>query len=175
MKMSWKSNYATNLIIKNLDCRKMNKRLLVLVACLLITPAFLMAQSTPEQSSTSIFENFSGTSSVTITQDRQLENLVNRHIQSNDDRKGISGYRIQIYSGSGSNARSEALKIQAAFTKAFPDIAANLIYIEPSFRLRVGNFRTKAEGFPTYKRIIELYPQCYFVIEKEMDFPALPE
>ncbi|MCF8295762.1 MAG: hypothetical protein K9I34_06825 [Bacteroidales bacterium] len=153
----------------------MHKGLLILVACLLLTPAFLMAQSGTEESATSIFENFDGNGSVTISQDKQLENLVNRHAQSNGERKGISGYRIQIYSGSGSNARSEALKIQAAFIRAFPDIESTLMYIEPSFRLRVGNFRTKAEGFPTYKRIIELYPQCYFVIEKEMDFPALPE
>jgi len=140
----------------------------------------LSAQQSDSQSDETIFDALSkpgakGKSPITITQDDRISSLVNRHIQNNNDKKGISGYRIQIYSGSGSSARAEALRIQAAFIKAFPDVESTLVYIEPYFRLRVGNFRTRAEGFKTFKRVSEAYPQCYFVIEKAMDFPKLPE
>lgn len=146
----------------------------------MLPASILCAQQTDIQSDESIFERIAkpgpkGKSPITITQDYRLTSLVNRHIENNRERKGISGYRIQIYSGSGSNARAEALRIQAAFIKAFPDVESNLVYIEPYFRLRVGNFRTRAEGFKTFKRVSEAYPQCYFVIEKAMDFPKLPE
>jgi hypothetical protein len=137
-------------------------------------------QSTHERNNNEIFDvllmpDEDGKKLFSITQDQRITQLLNHHVALNKARKGISGYRIQIYSGSGSSARNEALKIQAAFMKSFPDIESYLVYIEPYFRVRVGNFRNRAEGFNTFKKVSAIYPQCYFVIEKEMSFPALPQ
>lgn len=139
-----------------------------------------LSQPSNAKNQTGIFDQLlspdeNGNKLYSISQDEKLEQLLNHHISINKSRKGISGYRIQIYSGSGTNARNEALKVQAAFMKTFPDIESYLVYIEPNFRVRVGNFRNRAEGFATFKKVSAVYPQCYFVIEKEMNFPALPK
>ncbi len=113
----------------------------------------------------------SGRGFVKINQDPRLEELTHKHILSNAERNSMPGYRIQIYSGSGSNARNEAMRIQNSFIGQFPQIPAALVYEEPYFKLRVGNYRSKFEGFKEFKLISEIYPQCYFVIEKNMNFP----
>ena len=57
--------------------------------------------------------------------------------------------------------------------KEFPKVSTELIYNEPYFKVRVGNFRTKQEGYKLYKRIIQIFPNAYFVIENEMEWPEI--
>ena len=47
------------------------------------------------------------------------------------------------------------------FEKAFQDIPAYLKYIDPDFKIRVGNFRTKLESIPALHRVRKLYSTSY--------------
>lgn len=108
---------------------------------------------------------------VEIHQDVRLHRLVDKHISLNKENMSIPGYRIQIYSGS--EKRSEAKNVRTSFMKEFPKISTELIYNEPYFKVRVGNFRTKQEGYKLYKRITQIFPNAYFVIENEMEWPEV--
>ncbi len=108
-----------------------------------------------------------------IHQDSRIEKLVKKHIKANSQKKGMLGYRIQIYSGSGANARKQAMAIRTKFIVNFPDVKTELIYQEPNFKLRIGNFRTKSEGYKLYKSLLEQFPGSYFIIEENMDFPEV--
>ena len=108
---------------------------------------------------------------ITIHQDARLHHLVDKHIAENRKSMSIPGYRIQIYSGSGK--RAEALRVKTQFMKQFPKVSSELIYNEPYFKIRVGSFRTKQEGYKLYKRISKYFPNAYFVIENEMDWPEV--
>lgn len=111
--------------------------------------------------------------SLKITQDSRIDTLMEKYKALDEKTPGMIGFRIQIYSGSGTNARKEAHQIEADFLRNFPDTKTYIIYNEPYFKTRVGNFRTKAEGYKLFKEISRYFPNCYYVIEQNMDFPAL--
>ncbi len=115
--------------------------------------------------------NIDGKGKINIVQDKRIDELVDKHISQNKGSMHIPGYRIQIYSGSGK--RSEAKRAKAEFMRHFPKVSAELIYVEPSFKVRVGHFRTKQEGYKLFKRICHYFPNAYFVIENEMEWPEI--
>jgi len=112
--------------------------------------------------------------STPVIQDERITKLVDKHIEYNKQKKGIIGYRIQIYSGvGGPTIKKEASAIRTKFLKLYPDIPVEIIYNEPYFKVRVGLFRNKSEGFKLFKELEEIFPGSYFIIENEMDYPPL--
>jgi len=65
-------------------------------------------------------------SNVRIIQDDRVDLLVSKHIQINQNRKGINGFRIQIFFDSGNNSKTSAQAIYTGFTVKYPDIPAYL-------------------------------------------------
>lgn len=91
-----------------------------------------------------------------------IDNLLHLHINQNKRNESFSGYRIQIFSRSSYGSDMAKLKqMRDDFEKAFQDIPAYLKYIDPDFKIRVGNFRTKLESIPTLYRVRKLYPSSY--------------
>lgn len=77
------------------------------------------------------------------------KNKTNPIISSNGETKTVGyirsgkGFRVQIYNG---NEREEANAKKIAFVRKYPNIRTYLTYIQPQFRLKVGNFATRAEA-----------------------------
>lgn len=114
-----------------------------------------------------------------INQDPAVDTLIGRYIlMSNrvyreNGYYGIDGWRIQIYSSSNRNAREESKKVQAQFISSFPDIFSTIKYSEPGyFKVRVGDFRTKAEATKLYMDISRIFPDAYLVPDI-INFPEL--
>jgi len=122
---------------------------------------------------TSLQSQDSNQGKVTIYQDRNATRLILKNIELNRQEKSIQGYRIQIYSGTGNNARNEARQIQSKFMSFYPGISAYMIYQEPYFKIRIGDFRNKSEGLRVKKQIQNDFPDCYFVFENNMNLPRL--
>lgn len=55
----------------------------------------------------------------------------------------MPGYRIQIYFGS---ERAKANTYRSDFLQEYPDMGAYVIYQQPNFKLRVGDFKTRLEA-----------------------------
>lgn len=53
------------------------------------------------------------------------------------------GYRVQIYNGPD---RTKALSVKTEFMRHFPGVHSYLIYNEPSFRVRVGDYRNRGDA-----------------------------
>lgn len=76
----------------------------------------------------------------------------------------MAGYRIQAFSGNSTNAKSEGQNRERQVKTYFPEYKCYLVYNAPYWRLRVGDFRTRAEAeeaaatmkrvFPAFKREI---------------------
>ncbi len=107
-----------------------------------------------------------------INQDTRIEELVNRHITINKDKEGIQGYRIRIFSESGQDARPKATETRAKFYNLFPDIEAYMDYNPPTWRIYVGDFRTRSEALKMQKKISREYPNS-FIISDRINFPPL--
>ncbi len=107
-----------------------------------------------------------GAGRLELNQDIRIDSLVSRHIMANAKTGGINGYRIQIYRGSGRNARAKQNEAKAEFISSFPDIPSYLKFDLPNyFKVRVGNYRTKHDAYADFIMVKEAFPNAYLVTE----------
>lgn len=107
-----------------------------------------------------------------IRQDPRITDLLVRHAQINQRRKGFEGYRLEIYFSSDKKAREQAVKVRNEFNLVFPDIASYMLFQTPNFKVRVGDFRTKSEALKTKVWIASKYPNA-FIVKDMIRFPDL--
>lgn len=72
------------------------------------------------------------------------------------------GFRVQIFSGS---SRSEAVNVQNAFLRQYSDMGAYLNYEEPNYRVKVGDFRTRAEANEFMRKMQGQYSNVFVFVE----------
>lgn len=97
---------------------------------------------------------------VEVYKDPRLDFLVGKY----NENKTYTGYRIQIYSG---KERAAANKTREEFLKTNPNIAAHLIYQQPNFKLRIGDFPNRLEAMRFFDSIKREFPSA-FVIQDEI-------
>jgi len=99
---------------------------------------------------------------VWIKSSKNVSVMLQNNIDNNFKKGSFTMYRIQILSISSLNADIHKLeKTRDKFEKDFPNIPAYLKYINPDFKIRVGNYNSRIECLPDMKRINKLYPNCY--------------
>ena len=121
-------------------------------------------------------EQHDGYGKISVLQDTKLYKMVDIFADANK-REGMNGYRVQIFSGSGQNARATMLSISQQFLRNFPDFDNTQIYTEykaPYFKMCVGDFRSKGEANAFYHKIKGLYPDSY-VVKAKIKFPKLAD
>ena len=93
--------------------------------------------------------------------------------QADQSRKSstMSGFRLQLFFGSGENAHQQAIRIKTEFLSSYPDVKTYLFFKSPDFIVRVGNFRTKSEALKMQKSLLFKFPNAFIVAEEI----ALPE
>lgn len=109
---------------------------------------------------------------ISIESDARLDSLVMRHIRVNEQATGFNGYRVQLYSGSGTQARQDANNLRAEYMGMYPNTPAYLIYQAPNFKVRVGDFRTELDAIRLQRELAYQYPAA-FVVRDLIKFPKL--
>jgi len=109
---------------------------------------------------------------VTILGDKGVESLVAKHVAFNESVKGFPGYRIQIYFESGNYSKNKAFGEKGKFMSRFPEVSAYVIFQEPYYKVRVGNFRNKLEAESFKQRIKEQWPEAY-IIKDDIELPGI--
>ncbi|HHU34261.1 MAG TPA: SPOR domain-containing protein [Bacteroidetes bacterium] len=98
-----------------------------------------------------------------IDQSPAIDTLISRSILANKKR-GIQGFRIQIFLSSARNARTEADRVNAEFISKFPGMYSIVEYQEPGyFKVRVGNYRSRVEAYKDLRLIQREFPDAYAV------------
>ena len=122
------------------------------------------------------FTEVSENGELNIEQDSSITNLLNKAVAIDSKTKGIpQGYRIQIFSASGINARDEMNQVKKQFMQLYPDFNYNQIYSvyhAPFFKVRIGNYRDKFEALKFYKEVSRKFPNAYMV-KGFVEFPSL--
>jgi len=126
-------------------------------------------------------DNESAAGELNLIQDPAIDTLISRYIMANQNLYnekgyyGMDGYRIQIYSSSNRNAREESKRARMEFISKFPDITSYPLYADPGyFKVRVGDFRTKAEATRLFRIISKEFPDAY-IVPDFICFPDLPK
>ena len=109
---------------------------------------------------------------IKIVQDEKVDLLINKHVQINQNRKGIEGYRIQVFFDSGTNSKTRAQSIFESFKAKYPETGVYLTFKAPNYKVRVGNFRTKLDAQRYLHSIIGEYPNAW-VIEDMINLPKV--
>lgn len=111
-------------------------------------------------------------SNAAVHADPRVEQLVDLHIAYNEEFPVMDGYRIQLNMSSGNAALDNLNEIKTEFEEKYPEIKSYIIFREPYYRLRIGDFRTRLEAVAFLNRIKRDYPHAW-VIKDKIEFPEL--
>jgi len=108
---------------------------------------------------------------VQVVRDPLFDTLLAKRTLLNKGGSGVAdrgysssyGYRVQIYNGSNRNL---AYSAQAKFNREFPDLRTYIVYREPNFKVRAGDFRTRLEAERMKNQLQGMFPALFIVSEK---------
>ena len=109
---------------------------------------------------------------IQLVQDEKVDLLVSKHIQINENSKGMNGYRIQVFFDSGTNSKIRATSVYDNFLVKYPDVGAYLTFKAPNYKVRVGDFRTKLDAQRFLNEILADYPNAW-IIEDQINLPKV--
>jgi cell division protein FtsN len=98
--------------------------------------------------------------SVKIQQDTKIANLLDIY---KDYISESEFYRIQV--GFGSYAKAERIKAEVEID--FPNMSSKIDFDSPTYRVRVGRFKTKLEAERKFKEVREKYPDAMLLKPKK--------
>jgi hypothetical protein len=110
-----------------------------------------------------IFKSNAQKSKLIVNNDANIDTALQRNIDKNKIASVIDGYRIQLFSGS---ERNNANTLKTKFLKLFPETPAYLIYQQPYFKLRVGDYRTKIEAQQIFYKLQDDFGQVIIIPDK---------
>ena len=104
-----------------------------------------------------------------IIKDPRIDTLLARRMQpvksgvATNNYVSTDGYRVQIFTGS---SRAEAYAAQAKFKRLYPELRTYIIYREPNFKVRAGDFRTRLEAAKMMQELKPVFPVLFIISEK---------
>lgn len=113
--------------------------------------------------------SFAQKAKLTVNNDAYLDTAIQKNIDKNKIANVIDGYRIQLFSGS---ERNNANALKTKFLKLYPETPAYLIYQQPYFKLRVGDYRTKIEAQQIFYKLQDDFGQVIIIPDK-INLPKL--
>ena len=103
---------------------------------------------------------------VVLEQDQRIEQLIQRQKEIHAADNTIDGYRIQIFMESGNDAVELANVAMEEFKEKYPDMPIYLIFGQPYYRLRVGDFRTRLEAEKSFQTISQDYKKAFITSDR---------
>ncbi len=125
----------------------------------IIISNFSYSQSNTDSTLTSSNPN------IIINKDSRIDKLNETYTASHK----LNGYRVQIYRG---NKKQPANQARSVFLRVHPKTKAHLKYDQPSYIVRVGDFRTKLEALKYKNKITNEFPNC-FIVKDDIDISEL--
>jgi len=116
-----------------------------------------------------IFSSNAQKARLTVSNDAYLDTAIQKNIDKNRIANVIDGYRIQLFSGA---ERNNANALKTKFLKLYPETPAYLIYQQPYFKLRVGDYRTKIETQQIFYKLQDDFGQVIIIPDK-INLPKL--
>lgn len=147
-------------------------RFFIILAFLFFSSALLFSQTETKDVFSDIVVNKAGQGNISIVQSSNIKKIINTHVEGVALKNGITGYRIQIFSGSAKSAKGNALQLISNFRTNYKGIEPHLSYNEPNFKVRVGDFRTKSEALKFMKEVIKTHNSA-FIVKDYIDFPKV--
>lgn len=112
---------------------------------------------------------------VKVVGDVAVTQMVERHVELASKVKTIPGYRVQIASFSGANSRTSAFNLRDRFATEYPSVQVYIVFEDPNFKVKVGDFRTRLEAYAFLQQIKEVYKGSYVMKDNINPLPPTVE
>ena len=122
--------------------------------------------------------SFAQKGEVTVIKDPLIDSLIAKRaevyrttgeVKSGKPVVSAYGYRVQVFYGSD---RREVFNQQARFKSLYPKLNTYLVYKEPNYYVRVGDFRTRLEAQRLINEIRPAFPTL-FIFREKINAPLL--
>ncbi len=102
---------------------------------------------------------------VEVIKDPRVDTLIARRaeLEKAVGLDQVTGFRVQIYTGGN---RKDAYAAQAKFQEQFPDIRSYVIYSDPNFKVRAGDFRSRADAEKFQADLKKWFTSTFIITEK---------
>jgi hypothetical protein len=148
-------------------------RLPALLFILLISqPLLMLAQENqPSQAFRDFIANLQtppnqGQGSITIHQDSRLIGQAVRLNDINSKKKGVAGYRINLFTATGKDGRAKMLAENSRFVASYEYIQTYPEYDPPRWKIYVGDFYTRSAAEKVLQMIHKQFPKAYVRIAR---------
>lgn len=99
-----------------------------------------------------------------IVSSDSLKKGVDSFIKKNSSRV-VTLYRLRIFFDNSQDARNVSAEIADEFSTLYPDVPVFRGYVNPYFKVTVGNYRSKSEAMKFLQQIKGKYPSVFLVKE----------
>ncbi|MBQ0006921.1 MAG: SPOR domain-containing protein [Alistipes sp.] len=99
-----------------------------------------------------------------VTAPAYLNNAMQSHIDRNASRKNMC-WRIRIFFNNSQDSRTASSEIVKSFSEQFPSVPVYNQYVNPFFKVTVGDFRSKSDAMRFMTEIKPSYPSAFLVRE----------
>lgn len=101
-----------------------------------------------------------------LNQDQRIEQLIEKQKEIHVADSTIDGFRIQIFMESGNHAVELANTAMEEFKEKYPDTPIYLVFGQPYYRLRVGDFRTRLEAEKAFQTLSKDYKKAFITSDR---------
>lgn len=108
---------------------------------------------------------------LTVHQSKDIADAFRSHVSRNQARV-VSGYRVRIFFDNSQSSRSVSEATLSAFRSRYPGYAAYRSYVNPYFKVTVGDFRTRSEAMQLLQLIKPSYPSA-FIVKENINYPVV--
>lgn len=107
---------------------------------------------------------------VTVRQSPGVRDSMEVHVRENASKK-LTGYRIRIFFDNKQDSREQSEAVLKQFQTHFPGVAAYRSFVNPFFKVTVGDFRTKSEAARFHEQVAEVFATA-FIVKENINFPV---
>ena len=110
-------------------------------------------------------------SDVNIYQSSSIVSAMKKTLENNVFRP-YTGYRVRIFFDNRQTARHESEEMLSSFEAMYPGVPAYRSYVNPYFKITVGDFRTKSEAMQLLEEIKREFPAA-FIVKENINYPVV--
>ncbi|MBI2967419.1 MAG: SPOR domain-containing protein [Bacteroidetes bacterium] len=109
--------------------------------------------------------------SIILHEQNGIDSLLGKYIRYNETLKGVPGYRVQLFFGS---HKKDAMEVKSRFLqdKKESDQEIYILYDQPYFKVRAGDFLIRMEAVKFLKEISGIFPNA-FVVKDDIIVPEM--
>ena len=109
-----------------------------------------------------------------LNEDSRIDNLIMKQRQIHVNDSTIDGFRVQIFMELGNDALRHADSVKTRFSEQYPEVPIYLVFGQPYYRLRIGDFRTRLEAENMYQQVKKEYKNAFVTADRiELPYIAL--